>query len=150
MAPETVALLGRFIIVLVALLAGLGAIYWGVGLYRMGLARKGGNVRAAWGDKEFVLSNGAPGSFLAIAGVAVIVVAILKLPNYERSTTIQSTKGVTPSGGVPAAAMRDTTINIRVSSWGFPDSVPRQSSPAPIFAYPRQLPPQPVQHGSGN
>jgi hypothetical protein len=80
---ESIALIGRFVIALVALLLGATFVRWGVHLYRDGVIAKAGTLKTIWKDSEFVLTNGAPGTFLSVGGIIVMAIALLTMPGYD-------------------------------------------------------------------
>jgi hypothetical protein len=88
MTDATVQLLGRYLISVLALIAGVLFVYWGVKLYASGTRQRNvGDVSAEVGKSKFSLSKGAPGSFLAAAGVAVIIVTLVTMPRFKTSVT---------------------------------------------------------------
>lgn len=80
---ETVALVGRFVIALIALLLGAMFVRWGVQLYREGVIARAGTLKTIWKDSQFVLTNGAPGTFLSVGGIVIMSIALLTMPGYD-------------------------------------------------------------------
>jgi hypothetical protein len=87
MSPETVMILGRFTVAILALIAGVLFVYWGVKLYIAGL-KQAGSVDVSVGKAKLVLTKAAPGSFLGVAGVAVIVGALMTMPRFKTTNTM--------------------------------------------------------------
>lgn len=106
MNAETVALVGRFTVAILALFAGTAFVFSGVSLYRQGISKRVGNLKAVWGDRQFVLNNAAPGSFLGVAGVSVIITSMVTLPDYKSQAMVPS--------GRPAAGSTEVTQQFSV------------------------------------
>jgi hypothetical protein len=95
--PQVVALVGRFLTAIIAILLGGLFVRWGVHLYREGVIGKSGTLKTVWKDSQFMLSNGAPGTFLSISGVVVMVTALLTMPGYDAGTVkVSGTEPATP------------------------------------------------------
>jgi hypothetical protein len=56
----------------------LGFAYLGYKLFVQGVYERAGELKAAWGDKNLVLKQAAPGTFFALFGVAVIAISIFR------------------------------------------------------------------------
>lgn len=88
MTDATVQLMGRYLVSVLALIAGVLFVFWGVKLYASGTRHRNvGDVSAEVGKSKFSLTKGAPGSFLAAAGVAVIIVTLVTMPRFKTSVT---------------------------------------------------------------
>ena len=64
---------------------GFGFAYLGYKLFVKGVYERAGELKAAWGDKNLVLKQAAPGTFFALFGVAVIAISILQGTGLEIS-----------------------------------------------------------------
>jgi hypothetical protein len=103
--PQVVALVGRFLTAIIAILLGGLFVRWGVHLYREGVMGKSGTLKTVWKDSQFMLSNGAPGTFLSVSGVVVMVTALLTMPGYDAGTVkVSEARPETPQVRQPKAA----------------------------------------------
>ena len=75
---------------------GFGFAVLGYKLFVKGVYEKAGDLKAAWGDKNLVLKQAAPGTFFAFFGVAVIAISIIRGTGLEISE-IQYSPQITKS-----------------------------------------------------
>jgi hypothetical protein len=81
---QVIALIGRFVAAIVALILGALFVRWGTNLYLTGIKGKSGTIKTILKDAQFILTNGAPGTFLSAGGVIVMVTALLTMPGYDQ------------------------------------------------------------------
>jgi hypothetical protein len=62
----------------ICLIVGFGVIYLGYILFMKGIFGKAGDLATEHGKSKLKLTNGAPGTFFALFGAFIIVVAIFK------------------------------------------------------------------------
>lgn len=61
-----------------SLATGLAVVWMGYQLFKIGVYEKAGDLKAAWGPNRFQLIGGAPGSFFALFGAAIISLSLWK------------------------------------------------------------------------
>lgn len=57
-------------------LCGLGALFMGYRLFTLGVYERAGELKAAWGERNLLLRQAAPGTFFALFGAVIVVSAI--------------------------------------------------------------------------
>jgi hypothetical protein len=72
---------------------GLGFAYLGYKLFRAGVYEHAGDLRAAWGERNLVLKQAAPGTFFALFGVVVIGISIFRGTGLQVETIPVSSTG---------------------------------------------------------
>jgi len=80
-SPQDSLLLAALIVAVykvASLLVGLCFGYMGYRLFLAGIQRAAGNLEASTGSKTLKLSRGAPGTFFALFGAAVIATTIIQ------------------------------------------------------------------------
>jgi len=128
-----VVLFASALIRVTAILLGGGMVLLGYRLYLRGLRGRAGKLEAAWGERKFVLENGAPGTFLVLAGTVIVLTALITKPEFHgqytgRRTTrerlptgYRSIFDSTPATGInPAAQLPDSAmvVDIGISAGG--------------------------------
>jgi len=63
---------------LIVVLSGLAIVWLGYRLFRIGVYEKAGELKAAWGDKNLLLKQVAPGVFFALFGSAILVAGLVR------------------------------------------------------------------------
>ena len=63
---------------IIALLVGLTFAYWGYRLFRVGVLDHEGELKALYGKGSLLLRRAAPGTFFALFGAIVVVVALFR------------------------------------------------------------------------
>jgi len=61
---------------LITVLCGLGALFMGYRLFTLGVYEHAGDLKAAWGDRNLLMKQAAPGTFFALFGAAIVVSGI--------------------------------------------------------------------------
>src|SRR4029079_5033776 len=87
---------------MVALLVGAMLLFFGYNLFKLGDFEQAGEVRAAWGDRRFLLKTVYPGVFFALFGTIIVCVGIWK------PLSVRSPEG-TPTQVI--AALQKVVIN---------------------------------------
>lgn len=92
----------------VTLLTGFGVVYMGYRLFRTGVFEKAGELKAAWGERNLELKQAAPGTFFAVLGAIVLMIAVNKGISFESSGPTQgfnlSTQHTGPGSNINNAA----------------------------------------------
>jgi hypothetical protein len=143
---QVIALVGRFVATIVALAFGALFVRWGTKLYLTGVRGKSGSIKTVLKDAQFILSNGAPGTFLSTGGVIVMVTALMTMPGYDQGRVAGALPKHTDSNPVQqqlrspvlAAAIEpagDTLADLTASA-----SMPVQDVDAPGSAVRRRVP----------
>lgn len=96
---QVIALIGRFVAAIVALTFGALFVRWGTKLYLTGVRGKSGSIKTVLKDAQFILSNGAPGTFLSAGGVIVMVTALLTMPEYDQGRVASQPRQEVPATG---------------------------------------------------
>jgi hypothetical protein len=106
---------------LATLLVGMIFGVLGYKLFRAGVYEKAGDLKAAWGNKNLVLKQAAPGTFLALFGLILITTALIKGLDFEKlgSPTSQFKPGATPE---PSRPEESAVINKVVNGQTLSDS----------------------------
>jgi hypothetical protein len=86
---ETVAIA---IFKVVALLIGAYFAHLGYKLFTRGIGERGGELKAAWGDRSVLLKQVAPGVFFALFGAGIVVYVAYKGFHIESTTTTAPTE----------------------------------------------------------
>ena len=79
----------------IMILLGFGFAYLGYKLFVQGVYERAGELKAAWGDKNLVLKQAAPGTFFALFGVAVIAISIFRGTGLDISEKVSGVRNIT-------------------------------------------------------
>jgi hypothetical protein len=141
----TLIMIGTYRIV--AILAGVLAIYLGYRLFMVGIYEKAGDLKATWGSTHLILKQAAPGTFFAVFGALVITFGIwrgIDIKSRESATTIGSPAlnlGATPQPSksvLPSSAPATSTNNSTPLSDPVSDPT-RSRLSEPLVVIPQQI-----------
>jgi hypothetical protein len=72
---------------IITIIVGLLIIYLGYRLFSLGVYEKTGELKAAWGEKNLILKQAAPGIFFVLGGAFIIIFSMWKGLNIDKITT---------------------------------------------------------------
>jgi hypothetical protein len=91
-------------------LIGFGFAYLGYRLFRSGVYEHATDLKAAWGDKNLMLKQAAPGTLFALFGVVVVATGMYRQISFE-STAKSNTNPPTESAPQPITNPRTETTS---------------------------------------